>query len=76
MGMSQNKQEWDDCLQEIEESVTPHCFRILFATLVIENSPSNAEELFEKYHVIFLRTTHIHIFNTMMKTYLEKNVGL
>ena len=47
----QNEQEWDDCLQQIEESVTPHLFRNLFATLVIENSPSNMEELFEKYHV-------------------------
>ena len=47
----QNEQEWDDFLQEIEESVTPHCFRNLFATLGIQNSPSNAEELFEKYHV-------------------------
>ena len=34
----QNEKEWDDCLREIEESVTPCCFRNLFSILVIENS--------------------------------------
>ena len=51
LGMLQNEQEWDDCLQEIEEPVTLRCFRNLFTTLVIDSSPSNVEELFEEYHI-------------------------
>ena len=54
LGILQNEQEWDDCLQEIEESMTPRYFRNLFTTLVIENSSSNVEELFEKYQLIFV----------------------
>ena len=76
LGILQNEQEWDNCLQEIEESVTSSRFRNLFATLVIENSPSNVEELFEKYHVKFVEDytyTHLQCYD---ETYLEKNVGL
>ena len=49
--------------------MTPHQFRNLFATLFIENSPSNVEEMFEKYHVKFVEDyTYTHL------QYYDKNI--
>ena len=35
LGILEDEQEWDECLNEIEDSVTPKRFRNIFATLVI-----------------------------------------
>ena len=49
-------------MQEIEESVSLHRFRNLFAILLIKNSPSNMEELFEKYQLNFFEDcTYTHL---------------
>ena len=62
IGILDDDKEWDDCMQEIENSVPAKRFWNIFATLVIENSPRNVEDLFERYHVKFVEDyTHTYI---------------
>ena len=62
LGILEDEQEWDECLNKIENSVTPKRFQNIFATLVIENSPTHVEDLFERYHSKFVEDyTYTHV---------------
>ena len=50
LGILEDDSEWDNCLSEIEIEVSPRRFRNIFAIIIIENSPSNVQQLFENYH--------------------------
>ena len=50
LGILEDDSEWDNCLSEIEIEVSPRRFRNIFAIIIIENSPSNVQQLFKNYH--------------------------